>query len=177
MWRVGELSIIAIQLCSIKVSHGFWPQVPISQCTQRGLPLVIAPSFVYNSLEVEWNLKIRIHEPQLLLAWVERKLFLFIWAKSNCDSLLLVLSTHSTSKLSLMQEGARTGGVLCCVHGDMGTCVSSYSIGAEEQCEPSETLKCIFLCKRLREYKLLALSGCQGKFTQPLIDNFALLST
>ena len=36
------------------------------------------------------------------------------------------------------------------------------------------TQKCIFLSKRLREYRLLVPSGRWGGFTHPLMDNFAL---
>ena len=38
------------------------------------------------------------------------------------------------------------------------------------------TLKCIFLCKRLRESRLMAPSGCregEREFTQSLMGNFA----
>ena len=51
------------------------------------------------SLEVEWVLKNRIHESQFLCSRVKRNQFIITWAQSNCDSWLLFLSTHSTSKL------------------------------------------------------------------------------
>ena len=73
----------------------------------------LTPYCIDDSLEM---VKSRSNESQLLLSWVERKLFLFSWAKNNCDSLLLFLTT---SKLSSMQEVARNDKITCCVHGNM----------------------------------------------------------
>ena len=43
-------------------------------------------------------------------------------------------------------------------------------------CITPNSVKCIFMCKKLCEYRLHAHSGSEGQFTQPLIDNFALQS-
>ena len=37
-------------------------------------------------------------------------------------------------------------------------------------------MKCIFLCKRLRQSRLLAPIGSKGEFSQPLLENIALKS-
>ena len=50
------------------------------------------------SLEVRWCSKIGVMN-QLLLTQLNRNRFLFTWVKSTCNSWLLFLSTHLTSKL------------------------------------------------------------------------------
>ena len=83
-------------------SGGGWRDESIPQ----HIPLHATRNFVSarilhqrQSLGIEWVLRSRSHESQLLLAQVKRKWFLFTWAKSNCDSWLLLRSSHSTSKL------------------------------------------------------------------------------
>ena len=63
---------------------------------------------------------------QLLFAQINRNHFLLTQAKSNCGSLILFLSTHSTSKLSSTQEDTRIDSDWHCVRGDMGTCVCHH---------------------------------------------------
>ena len=62
-------------------------------------------------------LKNRSNESQLIFAQINRNHFLLTQVKSNCDSLLLLLSTHSTLKLSSTQEVARANIIKHCICG------------------------------------------------------------
>ena len=98
------------------------------------------------SLEVEWVLKNRSHKSQLLLAQVKRNQFLCSWAKCNCDSWHLFLSTHLTSilhcskrvwgttKLSVACVGVSWGLLLACpsrwvIRASIGAHRSEKSVG------------------------------------------------
>ena len=89
-------------------------RIPYMHCIILSL---LEPSHDDWVLEVKWDLKKKNHESLLFFARVNTDQFLFTLAKNFCNSWLFFLWSHSTSRTSLLLEGAISDKITCCVQG------------------------------------------------------------